>query len=195
MDAPAGPNPEPPLAPDGTRRMLVAATSVMGGAGILAAAYPFVASLEPSERARAMGGPVEATFSDLRRGELKTVAWRGKPVWIMQRSSEMMGSLERPNPILADPRSERSIQPSYCRNPLRSRRPDLFVAIGVCTHLGCSPKLTLHDETFDAQIHGPGGFICPCHGSRFDLAGRVVKDVPAPTNLESRTTYSPVLGD
>ena len=183
MDATAGPKPESPHAPDGTRRMLLAATGAVGGAGIVAAAYPFVASLEPSERARALGGPVEATFNDLREGELKTVAWRGQPVWIVHRSAEMVRSLERSNPVLADPRSERSTQPPYCKNPLRSRRPDVFVAIGICTHLGCSPKLTLHDETFDARTHADGGFLCPCHGSRFDLAGRVVKDVPAPTNL------------
>ena len=127
---------------------------------------------------------MEATFDDLRQGELKTIAWRGKPVWIMRRSAEMVRSLERPNPVLADPRSERSMQPPYCKDPQRSRRPDVFVAIAICTHLGCSPKLTLHDEVFNAQIRSQGGFVCPCHGSRSDLAGRVVKDVPAPTNLE-----------
>ena len=121
------------------RRLLLAATSVMGGAGLLAAAYPFVVSLEPSERAKARGGPVAVDVSTLRPGELRTVAWRGKPVWLMRRTDEMVRALLQPDPALADPRSRRSEQPLSCTNPTRSERPDLFVAVGVCTHLGCAP--------------------------------------------------------
>ena len=171
--------------PDASRRKaLVVATSVMGGIGLLAAALPFVASLEPSERARAMGGPVLVDVSALAAGGLQTVAWRGKPVWLMRRSEAMVRALQQNNPALADPLSRRSEQPQACLNPLRSVRPDLFVAVGICTHLGCTPILRLDDSALNAELQAPGGFLCPCHGSRFDLAGRVVKNVPAPTNLE-----------
>jgi ubiquinol-cytochrome c reductase iron-sulfur subunit len=171
--------------PDSTRReLLLAATGVMGGAGLLAAAVPFVASLQPSERALAEGGPVAADVSTLAPGQLRVVAWRGKPVWLMRRTDAMVRALRQPNPELADPLSKRSEQPPSCDNATRSERPDLFVAVGICTHLGCSPLLHLDDRALNAELHAPGGFVCPCHGSRFDLAGRVVKNVPAPTNLE-----------
>jgi ubiquinol-cytochrome c reductase iron-sulfur subunit len=166
------------------RELLRVATSVMGGAGLLAAAYPFVASFEPSERAKALGGPVVVDVATLAPGELRTVAWRGKPVWLMRRTDAMVRALRQPDPVLADPQSTRSEQPASCANPTRSERPELFVAVGVCTHLGCSPRLHLDDSALNAELHAPGGFICPCHGSVFDLAGRVVKNVPAPTNLE-----------
>ncbi len=166
------------------RRLLLAATSVLGGAGLLAAAYPFVDSMEPSERAKARGGPVVADVSALAPGELRTVAWRGKPVWLMRRTDEMVRALLQPDPVLADPRSRRSQQPASCDNPTRSVQPEFFVAVGVCTHLGCSPTLKLDDPALNAELHAPGGFLCPCHGSVFDLAGRVVKNVPAPINLE-----------
>jgi ubiquinol-cytochrome c reductase iron-sulfur subunit len=171
--------------PDTRRRELLrATTSLVGGAGLLAAAYPFVASLEPSERAKALGGPVVVDVSTLAAGELRTVAWRGKPVWLMRRTDAMVHALQQPDPLLADPLSARSEQPASCANATRSERPDLFVAVGVCTHLGCSPNLHLDDDALNAELHAPGGFICPCHGSVFDLAGRVVKNVPAPRNLE-----------
>lgn len=171
--------------PDNERReLLLAASGIVGGAGLLATAYPFVASLAPSERARALGGPVEADVSDLAVGELRTVAWRGKPVWLMRRSADMVRALQQPAPELADPLSVRSEQPPTCVNATRSIRAELFVAVGICTHLGCSPTLRLNDGALNAELHAPGGFVCPCHGSRFDLAGRVVKNVPAPTNLE-----------
>jgi ubiquinol-cytochrome c reductase iron-sulfur subunit len=171
--------------PDACRReLLLVATSVMSGAGLLAAAYPFVASLEPSERAKALGGPVIVDVATLAPGELRTVAWRGKPVWLMGRTDAMVRALRRPDAALADPQSRRSEQPASCTNPTRSERPELFVAVGVCTHLGCSPRLHLDDDELNAELQAPGGFICPCHGSVFDLAGRVVKNVPAPTNLE-----------
>lgn len=166
------------------RSLLTAATGIAAGAGLLAAAYPFAASLAPSEAARAEGGPVLADISTLATGELRTVAWRGKPVWLMRRSDEMVRALQQANPALADPQSRRSEQPKSCANATRSERPAILVAVGVCTHLGCSPSLRLDDSALNAELHAPGGFFCPCHGSRFDLAGRVVKNVPAPTNLE-----------
>ena len=165
------------------RKLLVIATSVVGGAGLLTAAYPFVASMEPSALARAQGGPVQADISTLAVGELRTVAWRGKPVWLMRRSDEMIHALQQPNSDLVDPFSKRSEQPASCVNATRSERPDILVAVGVCTHLGCTPVLRLDDKALNAELHAPGGFYCPCHGSRFDLACRVVKNVPAPTNL------------
>jgi ubiquinol-cytochrome c reductase iron-sulfur subunit len=166
------------------RRMLLAATGVVGGTGLIAAAYPFVASLAPSELAKAMGGPVLGDFSGLAPGELRVVAWRGKPVWLMHRTAQMVQALQRSDPALVDPLSKRSMQPASCVNATRSERADFFVAVAVCTHLGCSPVLRLDDPALNAELHAPGGFYCPCHGSRFDLAGRVVKNVPAPTNLE-----------
>ena len=166
------------------REWLLHTAQVLGGAGLLAAAVPFVASLEPSQRALAEGGPVTASWAGLRPGDLLTVAWRGKPVWLMRRSGSMVRTLAQPNADLADPASARSEQPAGCRNAWRSLNPELFVAVGICTHLGCSPTLRLGDAQFDASIHSVGGFFCPCHGSRFDLAGRVVRNVPAPTNLE-----------
>ena len=171
--------------PDASRRKaLVAATSVMGGIGLLAAAAPFVASLEPSEAAKARGGPVSVDTSAMLAGSVHTVSWRGKPVWLMRRSDAMVRALQRNDSVLADPLSKRSDQPRDCLNPTRSVQPDFFVAIGICTHLGCIPTLRLDDAALNAELHAPGGFLCPCHGSRFDLAGRVVKNVPAPTNLE-----------
>lgn len=166
------------------RRILLTATQIVGGVGLLAAAYPFVASLEPSARDRARGGPVSGDLAGLAPGELRTVAWRGKPIWLLRRSDEMVRALLEPNPALVDPLSRRSEQPVYCTNATRSERPEYFVAIGICTHLGCTPTLRRDDEALNAELHAPGGFLCPCHGSRFDLAGRVVKNVPAPTNLE-----------
>lgn len=169
---------------DPQRRALVFATGAMGGAGLLTAAVPFMSSLTPSEAARAAGAPVEVDVSGVAPGALTTVAWRGKPVWIMRRTDAMVSALSRPDPVLADPGSQRSEQPDSCRNPLRSLKPELFVAVGICTHLGCSPTLRLDDPALQGELHAPGGFVCPCHGSRFDLAGRVVRNVPAPTNLD-----------
>ena len=169
---------------DRRRRMLLNATRIVGGVGLVAAAYPFVASLEPSARDRARGGPVTGNLAGLSVGELRTVEWRGKPIWLLRRGDAMVRALQASNPDLADPLSKRSQQPVSCTNATRSERPEYFVAIGICTHLGCTPTLRLDDEALNAELHAPGGFLCPCHGSRFDLAGRVVKNVPAPTNLE-----------
>jgi ubiquinol-cytochrome c reductase iron-sulfur subunit len=171
--------------PDEQRRLVaLATTGVVAGAGLIALACPFIASMEPSAKARAEGEPIDVDVSTLAVGELRTVAWRGRPIWFLRRSEEMVRALERPNPALADPMSERSEQPHSCVNATRSVRPEIFVAVGICTHLGCIPLLHLDDPGLNAELNAPGGFRCPCHGSRFDLAGRVVRNVPAPLNLE-----------
>ncbi|MBC7480444.1 MAG: ubiquinol-cytochrome c reductase iron-sulfur subunit [Rhizobacter sp.] len=166
------------------RRHWVQAVGTMGGVGVLVAAYPFVTSLSPSEKAKAQGGPVIADIATLLPGTLMTVAWRGKPVWLMRRTPGMVSALLKPDAALVDPMSKRSEQPAACSNATRSLRADVFVAVAVCTHLGCTPILQLNNATLNAELDAPGGFLCPCHGSRFDLAGRVVKNVPAPINLE-----------
>lgn len=168
-----------------TRRRLLIATSAVGGAGLLAAAVPFVKSMQPSAAARAAAEPVEVDISALRSGELRTVVWRGKPVWLLKRTPDMLVSLGRDTAVLADATSSHSDQPAACRNPYRSLEPELAVIVGVCTHLGCTPNLERADAPGAAWLGNdwPGGFFCPCHGSKFDLAGRVFKNVPAPTNL------------
>jgi ubiquinol-cytochrome c reductase iron-sulfur subunit len=169
----------------GKRRFLVAATSVAGGVAAGAAAvYPFAASMLPSERARAAGAPVEADISALAPGEMQTVEWRGKPVWIVRRTKEMLESVKKSQDKVADPASEKAKQPAYAKNEFRAVKPEYLVVVGICTHLGCSPvdKLKAQPEQFEASWQG--GFYCPCHGSLFDLAGRVYKNKPAPDNLE-----------
>ena len=170
----------------GRRRFLVGATSVVGAVGAVGVAAPFVASWQPSAKARAAGAPVQADISKLEPGQRMTVEWRGRPIWIINRTPEM---IERTEALgadsLADPESEVPQQPAYIQGGLRSIKPEIGVLIGICTHLGCSP---LYRPEPDAEGVGvdnwPGGFFCPCHGSRFDLAGRVFSNVPAPTNLE-----------
>jgi len=166
------------------RKILVAATGVMGATAATFLAVPFVASWQPSERAKALGAPVDVDISKLEDGQMVTVNWRGKPVWVVKRTSEMLATLEKVEDQLRDPESNESIQPPYCKNRHRSIRPEYLVAVGVCTHLGCAPLFK--PQLGDAEMGGDwqGGFFCPCHGSRFDLAGRVFKAVPAPTNLE-----------
>ena len=173
---------------DSERRNLILATTAVGGVAAAAAAVPFVASLAPSERAKAAGAPVEADIGQLKAGEKMVVKWRGKPVWILRRTREMLDSLAALKDSLADPDSSEPQQPEYAANPQRARpnpNPeagadggDYLVVIGICTHLGCSPS----DKP--AEGNWQGGFLCPCHGSQFDLAGRVFKQQPAPTNLE-----------
>ncbi|PRY73537.1 ubiquinol-cytochrome c reductase iron-sulfur subunit [Halomonas ventosae] len=170
----------------GRRRFLVGATTVVGAVGAVGVAVPFVASWQPSARARAAGAPVQADVSKLEPGQRMTVEWRGKPVWILNRSPEM---IERTESIdadrLADPQSEAPQQPTYIEGPLRSIKPEIGVIIGICTHLGCSPLFKPEPDAEGVGVDNwPGGFFCPCHGSRFDLAGRVFRNVPAPTNLE-----------
>ena len=166
------------------RRVLVAATSVVGAIGAVYVAVPFVASMNPSARAKAAGAPVEADISKLEPGALLRVKWRGKPVWIVNRTPEMLAALPELDPQLLDPNSEGSKQPAYCKNAQRAIKPEYFVAIGICTHLGCSPTYRPDVAPADLGPEWKGGFFCPCHGSRFDLAGRVYKGVPAPANLE-----------
>ena len=170
----------------GRRRFLVGATSVVGAVGAVGVAVPFVASWQPSAKARAAGAPVRADVSKLEVGQRMTVEWRGKPVWIINRSAEMIERTEAMDTSrLADPDSSVPQQPAYVTGTLRSVKREIGVLIGICTHLGCSP---LYRPEPDAEGVGvdnwPGGFFCPCHGSRFDLAGRVFTGVPAPTNLE-----------
>ena len=167
------------------RRFLTTAASVVvGGAGAAAVAVPFVLSMLPSAKARAAGAPVEVDISKLEVGQLMTIEWRGKPVWIFNRSSESLLELPILNEQLVDPESDTSSQqPAYCKNENRSIRDNIAVLVGICTHLGCSP--TYRPELAPADL-GPewkGGFFCPCHGSRYDLSGRVFKNMPAPKNL------------
>ena len=168
---------------DPSRRLWMTTASVAGGAGLVASAVPFVASLAPSERARALGAPIEVGLQGMRPGELKVVEWRGKPVFVLRRSQDQLASLERHDDLLADPRSRRSEQPDYASNTARSARPEFVVLEAVCTHLGCIPAFRPTPGSPDIGASWPGGFFCPCHGSKFDLAGRVFKNVPAPTNL------------
>ena len=165
------------------RRKLVVATSVAGGAAGVAAAVPFVASMWPSERAKAAGAPVEADISRLAPGEMEVIEWRGKPVWIIRRTKEMIESLKAVEPRLTDPGSKSSEQPKYAENEYRSAKPELMVMEGVCTHLGCSPQLKAADAKAEMGADWVGGFYCPCHGSKFDYAGRVFRGAPAPLNL------------
>jgi ubiquinol-cytochrome c reductase iron-sulfur subunit len=168
---------------DPTRRILVAATAVAGGAATVGAAVPFVASMWPSERAKAAGAPVEAEIAALQPGELRIFEWRGKPVWVVRRTKEMLDSLKAAVPNLTDPQSKHSEQPDYAKNEYRSAKPEIMVMEGVCTHLGCSPQLKPAEAKAEMGADWLGGFYCPCHGSKFDYAGRVFRGAPAPTNL------------
>lgn len=165
------------------RRFLVLATSVAGGIAGVAVATPFMLSMMPSERAKAAGAPVEVDISKLEPGMLLMVEWRGKPVWILKRTPDMLESMSKVVGQLADPDSEKNQQPAYAQNATRSIKPEILVVEGVCTHLGCSPVFRKDIAPADLGADWLGGFFCPCHGSKFDLAGRVYKNVPAPTNL------------
>ena len=165
----------------GRRRFLTATTAVLGGIGAAYVAVPFISSWEPSARAEAAGAPIEVDISKLEMGQQVTVAWRGKPVWVIRRSEAMLKELPKLDNELRDPFSAEPQQPEYAKNEYRSIKPEYFVAVGLCTHLGCIP--TYRPDVGSVSAHWPGGFFCPCHGSAFDLAGRVFKGVPAPTNL------------
>lgn len=168
----------------GRRRLLLGATTVVGAVGAVGVAVPFVASWQPSARARAAGAPVTADISKLEPGQRMIAEWRGRPVWIVRRTPEMIELTEGfDTSRLADPDSNEPQQPSYVSGPLRSLRPEYSVLIGICTHLGCSPLYRPAPEDIDMEAW-PGGYFCPCHGSYFDLSGRVFRNVPAPTNLE-----------
>jgi ubiquinol-cytochrome c reductase iron-sulfur subunit len=169
----------------GKRRMLIVATSVAGAAGGIGVALPFVLSMTPSARARAAGAPVELDLSKIEPGMMVTVEWRGKPVWVLHRTEAMLKALPATDSDVADPASKMPMQPAYAANEQRSIKPEYLVLIGICTHLGCSPSQKLEagaESGLGADWHG--GFFCPCHGSKFDLAGRVFKGAPAPANLE-----------
>lgn len=166
------------------RRFLTGAAGVVGGAGAVAAAVPFIAYLQPSARTQAAGAPVEVDIAKLAPGQMITIEWRGKPVYVLRRTQAHLEALQALGDELRDPDSEAPQQPPYARNPYRSLKPEIFVAIGICTHLGCAPTYRPEVGPADLGADWPGGFFCPCHGSRFDLAGRVYKGVPAPTNLE-----------
>ena len=167
----------------GRRHFLTVATVATGAVGAAFAAVPFLASWKPSERAKALGAPVEVDVSKLEPGSMVKVEWRGKAIFIVHRTQEMLASLNGVADRLRDPDSNSSEQPEYARNEARSIKPEVLVLVGVCTHLGCAPldKFSQGDVTVEAGW--PGGFFCPCHGSKFDMSGRVFKDVPAPTNL------------
>ena len=169
---------------DGSRRkLLLRATTIAGAIGIGFAAVPFVASWLPSERARALGAPTEVDLSKIEPGQMIIAVWRRNPIFVVHRTEPMVAGLGHHDPQLKDPGSESSNQPDYCRNAIRARLPQYFVCIGTCTHLGCLPKP--HFDAGDPQLgsYWPGGWLCPCHGSRFDLAGRVFEGSPASINL------------
>jgi len=171
----------------GRRQLLTVATTLTGVVGVAFAAAPFLASWKPSARAKALGAPVEIDISKLEPGAMLKIVWRGRPVYVVKRTPGMMESLVNTDDKLADPRSERSLQPEYAKNNQRARNPEYFVVLGVCTHLGCAPQNRFSPGASDDGVlkaDWPGGFFCPCHGSKFDLSGRVFKGVPAPTNLE-----------
>jgi ubiquinol-cytochrome c reductase iron-sulfur subunit len=167
----------------GRRQFLTIATVATGAVGAAFVAVPFLASWKPSARAKAMGAPVEVDVSKLEPGAMLKVEWRGKAIFIVHRTPPMLAQLETVSDSLRDPESTESDQPQYATNPARAIRPEYLVLVGVCTHLGCAPldKFTPGDVTVSPDW--PGGFFCPCHGSKFDMSGRVFKDVPAPTNL------------
>jgi ubiquinol-cytochrome c reductase iron-sulfur subunit len=166
------------------RQFLTSALTVVGAVGTGYLAVPFLAQMQPSVKAMAAGAPVEVDISKMEAGQLLRVAWRGKPVWILKRTPEVLATLKTLDNELRDPLSQESIQPEYSKNLYRSVKPEIFVAIGICTHLGCSPTFRPELAPADLGDKWKGGFFCPCHGSWFDLAGRVYRGVPAPTNLE-----------
>ncbi|TAN76957.1 MAG: ubiquinol-cytochrome c reductase iron-sulfur subunit [Gallionella sp.] len=165
------------------RRLLIAATTAAGGVAAAGAGAPFVLSLMPSERAKAAGAPVDVDVSAIEPGMMISVEWQGKPVWIVRRTKEMLDTLAKHDDKLVDPKSSVPQQPEYCNNPYRSIKPEFLVVLGVCTHLGCSPTYRPEVAPVDLGTDWPGGWFCPCHGSRFDLSARVYKGVPAPTNM------------
>jgi ubiquinol-cytochrome c reductase iron-sulfur subunit len=169
----------------GRRRFLVAATSVVGGAGVVALAAPFLASWQPSARAQAAGAPVEVNVAQIEPGQRISVGWRGRPVWVVRRTPEMLDLLPEIRDRLRDPDSEAvGQQPPYAQNEHRSIKPEILVLIGICTHLGCSPSFRPEIGVPELGADWPGGWLCACHGSRFDMAGRVYRNVPAALNLE-----------
>ena len=165
------------------RRLLTTAATVVGGIGAAAASVPFIASMTPSAKTKAIGAPVEVDLSDLQPGQRKIIQWQGKPVFILRRTAENLAQLANPGPQVRDPQSEENQQPEYARNIYRSIKPEYLILLGLCTHLGCSPTYVAEEDGHDLGSEWKGGFFCPCHGSLFDLAGRVHKNFPAPSNI------------
>jgi ubiquinol-cytochrome c reductase iron-sulfur subunit len=166
------------------RRFLTTTASVVGGAGAAATTIPFISTLSPSAKTKAIGAPIEVEIGDLQPGERKIVQWQGKPVWILRRDEASLSGIKSLDGEVRDPASEEQQQPEYAQNEYRSVKPEYLIVLGLCTHLGCSPTFVNAEEGPSHNLTGwKGGFFCPCHGSRFDLAGRVYKGVPAPTNL------------
>lgn len=171
------------------RRFLTKTAAVVGAVGVGFLAVPFVSSMQPSAKAEALGAPVEVDIEKLEPGQRVVVLWRGKPVWVVKRTPEVLATLVELDDILLDPESNQSEQPVASKNEARSIKPEIFVAIGICTHLGCSPVYRPDVAPDDLGPDWKGGFFCPCHGSKFDMAGRVYKGVPAPVNLEIPPYY------
>ncbi|TAJ92474.1 MAG: ubiquinol-cytochrome c reductase iron-sulfur subunit [Gammaproteobacteria bacterium] len=165
------------------RRLLTTAATIVGGVGAAAASVPFIASMTPSAKTKAIGAPVEVDLSDLQPGQRKIIQWQGKPVFILRRTAESLEQLANPGPQVRDPQSEENQQPEYARNIYRSIKPEYLIMLGLCTHLGCSPTFVAEEDEHDLGPEWKGGFFCPCHGSLFDLAGRVHKNFPAPSNI------------
>jgi ubiquinol-cytochrome c reductase iron-sulfur subunit len=165
------------------RRFLTQTATALGAVGAAFAAAPFMSYLRPSASALDSASPIEVDIAKLEPGQMIRVEWRGQPIWVLRRTEEMLATLAKLEPLLRDPNSDHSIQPKSCKNRYRSLKPEVFVAVGICTHLGCSPSYRPEVAPPDLGKRWLGGFFCPCHGSRFDLAGRVYKKVPAPTNL------------
>lgn len=168
---------------NGRRKFLVAATSAMGAVGAVGVITPFIGSWNPSAKAKAAGAPVRVDVSKVREGEQIRAEWRGKPVFVMRRTADNLGSLDTTDALVADPQSEVPQQPAYVDGKTRSIKPEIFITVGICTHLGCSPQFRPEVAPADLGDDWVGGYFCPCHGSRFDLAGRVYKAVPAPSNM------------
>lgn len=167
----------------GRRRFLTWASTGVGAVGVGAAAWPFLASLAPSERAKALGAPVEIDVTKLEPGQMAIVPWRGRPIWVIRRTPEMLASLDKVEGELRDPESKEPQQPKYITGDARAIKPEILVMVGSCTHLGCSPTFRPDHPAPEIDANWQGGFYCPCHGSKFDLSGRVYKGVPAPSNL------------
>jgi len=167
------------------RRFLTTTASVVGGAGAVATSIPFISTLSPSAKTKAIGAPVEVEIGDIQPGELKISQWQGKPVWILRRPQSALDGIRDLDTEVSDPISDREQQPEYAKNEYRSVKPEYLIVIGLCTHLGCSPTYVNQDDGGSHNLGSDwkGGFFCPCHGSKFDMAGRVYKGVPAPTNL------------
>ena len=166
------------------RRFLTSSATVVGGVGMVTAVIPFVKSMEPSAKTQAAGAPVEVDLSKIEPGEMVREEWRGKPIWVVNRTKKMLQTLKDVEPQLRDPNSQQPQQPKYADNEYRSIKPEFLVLVGICTHLGCSPTYRPDIAPEDLGSKWEGGFFCACHGSRFDLAGRVYRGVPAPKNLE-----------